>query len=308
MWRFKRILALTIAVAIGTSSWAAAGGRPYPSAACPPNGNCVPQRKLYGFYPTTWRRWPTDNRGSVVAKPEPESVPRPTPVQAPPIESTPAPPEEAPQLPSETMPTLPTEIEPGIDSKQLPFPPSQELPGMPPSEPSSAPNGALPQELPKADELPAELPPEPPAKSNAPAGEPKSPSLMPETDPFADEPSADEEKPPAPPKESRNILRGGPQPAVQAGFRWHAPASAAASMPANEPEKLHDLTKSPERLVTVESEPRVWSPAAASGRSNPLRSSAMCEAPVVPAASWTAESRSDRARPSAGRSNPLRAN
>lgn len=168
-------------------------------------GPCAPQRMTYGYVPTSWRRWPTDQ---ISAEPLPEQVP--TPAKEP---SSRTKPDELP-LPNdsteETTPRTPSQDQaptmPPFGS-QSPTPPFGDAPQAPPfgDEPQAPPPAADPLAVPPSDEPPA--PPadatgSPPAASalpssgsptgesgsSPPAFENEGPPTLPTDDPFKDDP------------------------------------------------------------------------------------------------------------------------
>ncbi|HEV3022604.1 MAG TPA: hypothetical protein VGX76_09050, partial [Pirellulales bacterium] len=108
-------------------SWSqyAMGGGPHHGEPCAGQDGCVPQRVLWGYYPTIWRRWPTDRAGKPL-KSAPELVP--TPAKQPPASDQ--------VVPPTTTPATPPTTEPGLN--------------LPPTQPGSTPPGMT---LP-GDELP----------------------------------------------------------------------------------------------------------------------------------------------------------
>ena len=209
----------------------AGGGKHYPGGACGRMGvACVPPRMSYGYYPTTWRRWPTDTRGQS-KKSEPEPVPTPPPGQPSPLkkqEQPGTPMQEQPPAGAtpEALPTFPVEPEPGTPGEpQLPFPTNEEFPPRTPAQ--SEPPAEQMQPVPQGETTPMELPPQPPTQIDA-APDQKEPTLK----PSSDDPFGDEQPRKSDPTEE-SVPRGGdlePRDTIEASpkrtFSWHASGKA----------------------------------------------------------------------------------
>ena len=324
-----KLVTATAVVLLGACSAAAAGGYRYVTS-CPHGpGSCIPQRTTFGYYPTSWRRWPTDGRGSA-AKAEPEPVPVPpaakelpapegakSPTIAPqetPERPVPQPP---PSAPIDEMPSLPAEPGPSkTEPMELPFtPPGEDVPPEPPrsEQPSAEPPRATPGPS-KPSPLDRLL--EPAAPTEITPDDSQSPAQIPEESHSGDEPSPNKSTPSdaAPTKGAG----GGPmlpRTEPQSAFHWHgarrkgivgetekkdviAPAEAPITTDASqEPRRLPPLNVGPTRFG-----------AAALARANPLRSLAPQPADdrVVPTANWTAVRPIAESVVEGSRSNPLR--
>jgi hypothetical protein len=163
---------------------------------------CAPRSAFYNYYPTTWRRWPTDNTAAA-----------PTPAVAPPAEQTPSTPpatqDSAPQVEpeqpgqpqiTEDDATVPSDTAPGTtapdtapplpgDEEMLPFEDSPATPGAAPS-PAAPPS----QEAPPSQDAPPALPPDSITDPGLPGLPPSTTPSIPEeppggaTDPLQDAP------------------------------------------------------------------------------------------------------------------------
>jgi hypothetical protein len=322
----RRLQIYVIAILICSISTAQAGGGKFPPGGpCGPNGvACIPPRMSYGYYPTTWRRWPTDT-GAQPKKTEAEPVPTPPPAQQlpPRTEERPAAPSQE-QPPSgmtpEPLPTFPIETEPGTPGEpQLPFPPATEdFPPQPPAKAEPRTEGSQP--TPPTDTLPTELPPQPPADVEPTPSEieatpqEKQPSLMPPDDPFGDEaPRANEPSEETPSKggvlEPKETIEASPR----RTFSWHAPAKAASlastasAVGLDVPKVTARLAPPPPAELAAAGD---WSPSEATAKSNPLRAATLRprEDRVVPTANWTAGAVTSPVPASPARANPLRGN
>ncbi len=161
---------------------------------------CAPKRDSYGYYPTSWRRWPNE---LAAATPTPAAEAGPTPDESQPstTEQDSGPrlqpeqpriaPEEGTLIPSEseTEPTAP-EAAPSLPAEEemLPF---QDAPPQPPSDTSNEPQ--LPG-LPSTD-MPL-VPDEEPAIPSNPLDD--APPTMPDDNPFLDDPIQPESTTPSP--------------------------------------------------------------------------------------------------------------
>ncbi len=286
-------LALLTAIVGGIpqSAWA---GTP-PQVVCA-GGTCVPcapKRITYGYYPTLWRRWPTER----TAKPAKSQESLPTPAK-----------ESKPITPSDE--TKPVEETPATPAEPATEPPPAEMaplfddnPPAPPKDATPSPEIAPPSEL---KELPFDEPPAPPAQSGPPAktSDPPGPGTLDE-DPFKDElPGGESPADEAPKKESSHGLPRSREPAAitwRSTNKVEAPAADSASI----------------RVAPAEEEPRLLEAPEASEESgpsllprsrNPLRSPARAsgEGRVVATAHWS--NNEPAASPEAGRRNPLRSN
>lgn len=298
-----------------------------PRCSSPLGEPCAPERITYGYFPTTWRRWPTQR-----VEEAPERQPEPTPAEKP-AEAAPAgpraPSEPEVPVPAEPVPDLGPPKPPDVEPMEPPFgagplkPPTEEAPFMPPF------NDAPPK-LPDAgqDALPFDptVPPSatPPEKPTEPPSQPESaappdgdlPPTMPDDDPFKDEPEGEAAPPAGAPKSSERTRADIMQVAQPANERWRI---EGATPPAtiHSPEELPIAdNEEPRRLDAVG---EMDEPAALPGtalRANPLRSAshqsrpranAARPHPIVPAASFTA---AETARADADgarwRRNPLR--
>ncbi len=146
-------------------------------------GPCVPQRMTYGYVPTSWRRWPTDQ---LAAGPMPEQLP--TPAKEP---SSRTKPDELPIPGDAAREPAPTDASPQPPGEQGPLtPPFGSESPTPPfgDEPQSPPSAADPLAVPPSDE-----PPAPPA--DAPESTPATAPTTTEAAPLESTP-ADKESPP----------------------------------------------------------------------------------------------------------------
>jgi hypothetical protein len=267
-----------IAILAYSCSMAQAGTKGIPGAPCPggPGAACVPQRVTYGYYPTTWRRWPTVG----APKPAPEEVPTPPKSNEPPAKSddegpsinaepTPAQPTDKEPIVTEPMETMPGLIEPGAipPSESENAPPATPTENAPPATPPDQKTepGPLQEFIPPNDPLPTEDLLEPPAGNKGATEEKASPSLN--GDPFTDEPNQDNDPPPVPPSKSpssakrpASYKRPGPSPSSakksrqgavaqnNPAPRWHMTAEAEPAV-AREPEVASiDVGQAPARL------------------------------------------------------------
>ena len=311
MFLNKKTLACTALILVSSCLLAVGGGRGYPNAGCPngPDGHCIPQRITYGYYPTTWRRWPTDTRAAT--RPEPEVLPTPakepppksesetpsktpseTPIQIPSEAPIQIPSEPSSQIPSETpreVPSLPTEKEPATTEPgaELPLPlPSDDGPPAPPRAPKI-----------NAKELaPPEDSPAPPAQSEALPDAPKTLIPKPDDDPFQDEPAKENDAPAAKPAKPRSgRSRSEHRLGQQEPIRWRVTAKTQTLVDQSVPLTPAYLGEEPQRLPSIErggdGDP---SPLPVNlTKSNPFRSpiSKPRADRVLPTASWSAEPR-----------------
>jgi len=174
---------------------------PCPSVAISPRPfyggctTCIPNVGSFGYYPTTWRRWPGEERreqtfpqsigAESIPAPEPEG-----PLPAPFAEPRPAP--EGVPIPDATLPDGPPSGPLGGDSLLPPEEPVPESPALPeteqpaevPAEPNPMP--LSPGGLPDSFGLPESPIPEPsplPGMENPPLTEPPGASGLPEPEP-----------------------------------------------------------------------------------------------------------------------------
>jgi hypothetical protein len=144
---FKRSICATFLLGVSYAQTSVAGSPPLDRPTPPPccaDGLCYPNYSTYGWYPTRWRRWPTEPGEHV---PTPGQPPAPLGPDLRPYE-TPPPEEEDRRAPPPSMP-----------------PRAEEAAVAPPaSEPgTSAPTGQPPTETPRTTE------PTPPGSSTPPA-------------------------------------------------------------------------------------------------------------------------------------------
>jgi hypothetical protein len=295
-----------------------------------PDGQCAPRRVTYGYYPTSWRRWPHEGpmhakkpetiRTPTPAKPatKPQEEPtkprdeetRPTAPEARPEEDTMLPPPEEPETrsPPSMMPSF--DEEPGQPFRESP--PSDEglprtplTPGPPTTPGESSPFEGLPSRSPATA---------PPAADDA-------PPTMPTDDPFKDDPpspppSTEGESPrgethelPAPEKETQRIVparwqtpnKGGQQPSPETVDAPNAIESSVAEPTLLPADHARDAKPSEEAPPD-------------GGRQNPLRTGKARIIPKVPqptvqqASHWVSETTEKSASKPGLRQNPLRGN
>jgi hypothetical protein len=283
---------------------------------------CVPRRVTFGYTPTTWRRFPTNEEPSA-----PEAAPEqlPTPAAEPPAgESSPF---RGPAITPEDAPLMPTE--PGLE------PPGGETPLIPPFDdaapapPSTSPppSSAAPSSIPpltSPSSVPPSALPDMPAELNAPAGDSDPPPAMPDDDPFKDDPVAPL---PSPGSSTRHLPEGpgqllSGQPAAvrwQSNVRTTAGALAGASLSGPKLGGAVSLgavsngeEAEPARLPAGELAPGMRAqplPAQETMRPNPLRAggnTTMTEA-IVPTVGLSTSSESFAAPAEPLKPNPLRA-
>jgi hypothetical protein len=242
---------------------------------------CSPRSAFYNYYPTTWRRWPTDTNAAAQPTPAAPPATEPAPGTTPPSESGTGPqiqPEEGqPQITEEDA-TAPGETAPGstapepapplpADEEMLPFsdtaapPTTQPSPGGPPSQPAppsdQAPPGQdappmLPSDSITDPGLPGlppsttpSIPEDPPGGSLDPMED--APPTMPD-DPFKDDPV----QPPATPT-SPTGRRERSEPALSnkpAGEKsWRAAEAAAEPGVLRMPEVAKSLVPEETRIA-----------------------------------------------------------
>jgi hypothetical protein len=282
---------------------------------------CVPGRVTFGYFPTTWRRWPTELE-ELPAQEAPEPLP--------------APGETKPGAPAEPgAPKAPTEPEKG--PLEPPFgaqpqaPPGEEPPLAPPFETP----GQVPPALPESKEpapFDPTVPPQtaPSADMPAPATEEPLPPpdkdlppTMPEDDPFKDDPETEVGPPPAEtpkPEESpkaeespKPVAESAPdQSARQETLRWQVASEGGAElMPGMPADGRHE----PRRLQTPGEQAAPAPLPAGAMRENPLRTTKPggFRRAIVPTAAVRERFSDASAATASGttavwRANPLRSN
>ena len=270
---------------------------------------CAPARRWFGYYPTTWRRWPSDQPAPV---PTPATAPTPTPTA---------------QEPAATVePDQPTVMP---DDATL-FPSEPNSSGAPPA--NVEPDTMLPFEN-RPDELPDSLPsdtglpglptgPSDTAPSNSPDAAPRvqplpsqdAPPTMPDDNPFKDdppEPQAPGAKATSTP--SPSITSSSGTAARQGALQWRAAGDAEITAGDTAPLTPVPAGREPALIEPVAARPaktHAMLPTVTLARQNPLRSTV--ERPrdpqVVTTAAWTAEGPRSHATTTNWRPNPLRAN
>jgi hypothetical protein len=322
----QKNLGLAAAVAVGLCGVASAGQGPYPVPRCHASVGvpCAPKRETYCYFPTTWRRWPTE-QGVAAGGQQPEAGP--TPAQQPPPAIEPEVPEA---LPAPSTATPPPGAPSGEPPKSPLVPPFEESPpkapsgdtllpppfeDAPPLPPGGGGNTTAPpfNAFPPGGVMPSDRAPQTPR----PAPGADIPPVMPNDDPFKDDPDSNLGPPPGgAPQSSENTPD-----APAAGELEIAPQQAAArgNMLESAPPEIETPPLAPPSDEVAEP----WrlnlhgkkSPSAAlpdrPDRINPLRSSSRASRrkPIVAAASFTAVSpAADRHDGSMWRRNPLRAN
>lgn len=286
------------------AEWPPGGGTPF----C---GPCVPERVSYGYFPTIWRRWPTEHLRPATSQPS-ETTPTPATQEAP---GQPADIPLAPEQPETTPPaTMPEEPPFGEPPPAMPDQGPIELPfGQEPPPFDDAPP-ALPTE-PKDSGLPSFDPTAPPAPPSGGFPEPGTsvvpdqgePPVMPDDDPFRDDPN---QEPPGTttPKPSSSTHDALDRIREQAAGRWHGPeevpgqASEMAARPLRKHDEPRHLEKTAERAVA---------PLSPRQRENPIRSAKRSARPreTAPTASLTsAETPAATSQGVKWRHNPLRSN
>jgi hypothetical protein len=290
----------------------AEGGGNGPAGPCPkgPDGCCVPNRVLWGYYPTTWRRWPTD-RPAPAAKSEPELLP--TPAMEPPKGETPL---EKPGASTEA-PIIPTQIEPSMPQ------PETELPGRSedgPPEPPRESRGTAepPQEVtPPMELVPPEDFNEPPARPEASPSQQKTTSPVPDDNPFKDEAPTSDDAPPAPPKSGARGDRTRSVLGQREPIRWRVTAKGQTASAQSSQLKSVNSSEEPRRLKPLQTDgaaDRALLPINIA-KANPFRAtnSQTRDDRVMSTANWSPDKPvGDRpvadAGPAIWRPNPLRSN
>lgn len=172
---------LAAAIVLGCCGVAAAEHGPYvvPHCYSPLGVPCVPQRVTYNYFPTIWRRWPTEQAASAVPR-QPEALP--TPAEESVME--PSGPNGPAAQPSESPLAPPFEEGP----IEAPFgPPFDDAPPGLPDEGGKTTEPAI-NARPPANAIPSELLPPP---GGPPTPDTDLPPTMPDDDPFKDEPDAE---------------------------------------------------------------------------------------------------------------------
>lgn len=278
----------------------------YPYGPPCPGGfdGCGPRRPTYGYYETSWRKWPTE-KPTMAPKPAAEQVPTPAPAepkrQPPAQEPEPTPPTREREEPSMPLPS--TEPPPSLfenlpSEPTAPAPSVPELPGMP----------SAPQEPTPLEGLPSLPPP------SSPGDKDDAPPRMPDDDPFKDEP-------PELPKSSldkeprREMLGSSPADDSKAealAARWRLTPRTQRQPVLQEPQRIDSPTGSEPTLLPATPEAKSDNDAAPrieSVKPNALRTSMSRprDVEVAQAAHWTAENPREKPSELPKRKNPLRA-
>jgi hypothetical protein len=116
------------------------GAPPRIAAPCSPDGNCIPNYRSYGFYPTYWRPFPTDTSGIV---PTPEEGAEQTEEQNLGGPQLPTPGEEGQAGPRPRMPGVPGAVAPQGEAPPAGEAPLDAIPA-PMIEPGPGPAAPLP--------------------------------------------------------------------------------------------------------------------------------------------------------------------
>ena len=281
----------------------------YPPTGCPTgtDGGCAPRRITYGYYPTTWRRWP--NEGPTPVKAQPDSLP--TPAKKDPLPKVEA---DVPVAPSEEMPMFPTDNEPAAPEQSLEsslVPPFDDSAPEPPKEDSG--EREFPGGEPRRPGTRDELPPGP-GKVELPAPSTEDlPPTMPEEDPFKDEPEPNKTSAIRTLQLQTTQIRLEDSTNLRASGHWRTTQMSAA--PAEKPTiKQLPMGENP-GLVPPTDDQAVTMPQRMESNKlrasvNPLRTavSRPREQHVVPAASWSSESQKTSDPTAVWRLNPLRTN
>ncbi len=289
---------------------------------------CAPQRGTYNYYPTTWRRWPTE---MLVPSPTPAAEQVTTPMQAPsdtqlPDEQPPAgriepdqptiTPDEATPLPPETE-AAPAESRPPTTEPKLP--PDSGLPfeDRPPELPSDTRREPGPSEVLPAPSEPSPTTPESPAPTQLPPSD-DAPPTMPDDDPFKDDPPHPGPEPETPGGKASDQQTSRSAPATERGASSMALEWRSAGTPGIPVEGVAPVTRLAAGQEPVLLPPgdapakhdHATLPATATARQNPLRLAIVGDrdAAVVPTAAWTAEKSRPVAVGASSRRNPLRDN
>lgn len=307
-------------------------------------GPCIPARASYGYFPTTWRRWPTSQQAPAAAR-QPTALPTPAQPATPAFPDTPSPSAPGQPLPQPGAtpldeppfgepPAMPKADEGPIDlpfgEEPLPF---DDSPPVLPTEPQDSSQPAFDPTVPSATPtVPSATPPtQPQPGTGTPPPPSDAPPTMPDDDPFRDDPVQDI-LPPANPQPEGNtdplqdILPPANPPAPTnpgaqsssterpATLGWRRPG-AAVQRQSEAPRILRKSAAEPlaDQGSTVglrlDDHSGASSPQLPGSRENPLRSARRTPRPreIVPAASF-ATARATRAAASnvRWRANPLR--
>ena len=236
------------------------------------SGACLPARLTFGYYPTTWRRWPMDKIPKPT-KPEPETI------ETPPVKEEPKTDEETKEPSDEesldATPTTPPIEKPPADKPSPEFSPDTPFDDNPPKPPQDlTPKSDLPSDAPAPDGFPdvEAMPSAEPAPTDS-STEPKPPvdSLFQDDQDAAPKGKATPKTGPAP-GGARGRREGGSGPQLSS-VQWRTPPKlAAASNDTGDadveevPRRLQALDADTDDAVTVTGS--TWN------KSNPLRSTA----------------------------------
>jgi len=265
---------------------------------------------LWGYYPTTWRRWPTD-RPAPAAKSEPELLP--TPAKEPPKAETPLEKSDA----STEAPIIPTQVEPSMPQLETELPGrSEDGPPKPPQE--SRGTAEPPQEVaPPTELVPPEDLNEPPARPEASPSQQKTTTTVPDDDPFKDEAPASDDAPPAPPKSGARRNPTGSVLGQREPIRWRVTAKTQTASAQSAQFRPANSSEEPRRLKPLQTDgaaDRASLPINVT-KVNPFRAtnSQRGDNRVVSTANWSPDKpAADRpvadAGPAIWRPNPLRSN
>ena len=275
---------------------------------------CAPRRITYGYYPTTWRRWPTEMLAPTptpAATPAAEQLPSPAAGEQPSGKIEP----EQPTIAPDDATLVPTEQQPEPEKPVPTTQPDTMLPyaDKPPELPAETPGG-----LPAAPSSPAPTKQDFPAPAPSPPAE-DAPPTMPDDNPFKDDPPAPSVKLESPDSKAPDSKTTYKQtslivPATERGAnaRWRVSgkpevAAAGAARVTRIPAGQEPALVRPSERVA---DGAALVPAATPARHNPLRLTATGtrQASITPTAAWTAAEREPAgAMVPVGR-NPLRDN
>ena len=298
-----------VAVIFLCSCWQAQSAPTYPPAECSngAEGGCTPRRITYGYYPTNWRRWPSE--GPTPAQPQPESLPMPAKKEPlPKVEP------DLPISPSEEVPLFPTDNEPATPEKSLEsslVPPFDDSAPEPPKDNSG--EMGVPDGAPRRPSTSQDLPPGPDkVELPAPSTEDLPPS-MPEEDPFKDEPEPNKTSGIRKLQLQTTQISSKESTISQVNGQWRTTQVPATATETSTVKRL-PMGEEP-GLVPLASDQAVTRPRSAQSsnfqrRGNPLRTTAIRpgEHHVVPTASWSSDSPKTIDPATEWRQNPLRAN
>lgn len=322
----QKNLSLVAVIVLGICGVARGGHGPYTVGHCnsPTGEPCFPKRESYGYFPTTWRRWPKpDAEAAAGRQPEPLSTPaaQPTPTTEPESQGQPTQPETgAPKQPAgppfgeeppfqETPPPLQETPLPPLE--ETPLPPFDAPPRLPPAESDKTTQPLIDSTV-RPDASPSNQMPEPPGRQELPAPDADLPPTMPNEDPFKDDPESKISPPRgAAPKSDESTRDEFNEAPPQAASRWRMSGGAA-------PERLHVSHAmpipdgdEPRRLETDDDNAESEVMPRRCRRANPLRRASPSKRPesIVPTAEFTgaATAAADVDGP-AWRRNPLRSN